>query len=89
MKAVKIPIDGVLDLHTFDPKELSHLLCDYLAACREKGICEIRVIHGKGTGAQRARVRNLLEMNSIVKGYRDAPPEQGGWGATLVTLVAG
>ena len=86
MKPVEIPIDGVLDLHTFNPKEVPDLIDDYLAACREKGIHEVRIIHGKGTGVQRARVRALLERNPKVKRYRDASPESGGWGATLVEL---
>lgn len=86
MKPVEIPIDGVLDLHTFNPKDLPDLLDDYLTACREKGIYGVRVVHGKGTGVQRARVRSLLERNLIVDRYWDAPPEAGGWGATLIAL---
>lgn len=86
MEPVEIPIDGVLDLHTFNPKELPDLLDDYLTACRQKGIYEVRVIHGKGTGVQKKRVRVLLERHSLVESYTDAPPESGGWGATLVVL---
>ncbi len=86
MKPVEIPIDGVLDLHTFNPKEVPDLIDDYLAVCRDKGIHEVRIIHGKGTGVQRVRVRALLERNPKVQSYRDAPPESGGWGATLAEL---
>ncbi|MCJ8501091.1 Smr/MutS family protein [Desulfatitalea alkaliphila] len=87
MKPIEVPIDGVLDLHTFNPKELPDLLDDYLSACHEKGIFAVRVIHGKGTGMQKARVRSLLAKHPLVGGFADAPPEAGGWGATLVSLV--
>ena len=86
MVPIEIPIDGVLDLHTFNPKELSHLLSDYLSACREKGIMSIRIIHGKGTGVQKARVRSLLSKNSMVVDFKDASEQWGGWGATVVTI---
>ncbi|MBR9981873.1 MAG: Smr/MutS family protein [Desulfatitalea sp.] len=83
-----MPIDGVLDLHTFNPKELPDLLDDYLAACHEKGIFTVRVIHGKGTGMQKARVRSLLEKHPLVSAFKDAPPAAGGWGATVVALIS-
>jgi DNA-nicking Smr family endonuclease len=86
MKPVEVPIDGVLDLHTFHPGELPFLIDDYLAACREKGIVSVRIIHGKGTGVQKARVRSLLAKHPMVRGFKDAPAQAGGWGATLVEL---
>ena len=86
MKPVVVPIDGVLDLHTFSPKELPSLLVDYLDACREEGIVHVRIIHGKGKGVQRARVQSLLKKNPLVKHFATAPEDAGGWGATLVEL---
>ncbi len=86
MAPIEIPIDGVLDLHTFNPKELPQLLSDYLSACREKGIMSIRIVHGKGTGVQKARVRSLLSKNPMVVAFKDAPEQRGGWGATVVTI---
>jgi DNA-nicking Smr family endonuclease len=86
MEPVEIPIDGVLDLHTFNPRDLPDLLIDYLSACHEKGIHEVRIIHGKGTGIQKKRVRALLAKNPRVRTFQDAPMEAGGWGATLVWL---
>ncbi len=86
MQPVELPIDGVLDLHAFNPKEVPDLLVDYLSACKEKGVRTVRIIHGKGTGVQKARVRSLLSKNPIVAGFKDAPPEAGGWGATIVEL---
>jgi len=86
MEPIEIPIDGVLDLHTFHPKDLPDLLEDYLSLCLERGILSVRVIHGKGIGVQKARVRALLSRNPIVRGFKDAPEQYGGWGATLVEL---
>ncbi len=88
MQPVQIPIDGVLDLHTFHPRDLPDLLTDYLNACHEKGIYSVRIIHGKGSGIQKKRVRELLKKNPLVRTCQDAPPEAGGWGATLVLLAA-
>ena len=86
MEPVVVPIDGVLDLHTFAPKELDDLLHAYIDACSEENIYDLRIIHGKGSGVLRSRVRSLLKKNSRVLCYQDAPVEAGGWGATLVTL---
>jgi DNA-nicking Smr family endonuclease len=83
---VQMPIDGVLDLHTFRPSDLPDLLKDYLQACEARGILNVRVIHGKGRGILRRRVRQLLADLPNVRRYQDAGPEAGGWGATLVTL---
>jgi DNA-nicking Smr family endonuclease len=86
MEPQVVPIDGVLDLHTFSPKEVPGLLDDYLTACREKGIFSVRIIHGKGKGVLRAKVRALLEKHPLVVGFSTAPETAGGWGATLVEL---
>jgi DNA-nicking Smr family endonuclease len=83
---VDIAVDGVLDLHPFDPRELRTLIPDYLAACHERGIKEVRLIHGKGRGAVRESVHALLSRSPLVARFRLAPPEAGGWGATLVDL---
>ena len=86
MKPIVVPIDGTLDLHTFNPVELPSLLTEYLSACREEGIAHVRIIHGKGKGVQRARVHSLLKKNPLVKHFSTAPEDAGGWGATLVEL---
>ena len=83
---LELPIDGILDLHTFQPREVKDLLPDYIAACREKGILEIRVIHGKGTGALRRTVHSILSRLPEVASFRLAGGDAGSWGATLVEL---
>jgi hypothetical protein len=85
--AVEIPIDGTLDLHTFLPGEIGDLLPDYLAECRARGILHLRIVHGKGTGQLRRSVHALLARSPIVLTYGAAPPERGGYGATLVELL--
>lgn len=83
---VIVEIDGTLDLHHFAPKDLKTLIPDYLAECQDKGIMEIKLIHGKGIGNLRRSVHALLERNPLVAGYRQAELHSGSWGATIVSL---
>lgn len=87
MKVVKLTIEDVLDLHTFRPKDIPDLLEDYFTECIKAGIYAVRIIHGKGKGIQKRRVQGLLERNTLVTSFKEAPPEAGGWGATLVELA--
>lgn len=89
LEPIELPIEGVLDLHTFNPSEVKELLPHYLDACRERRIFEIRVIHGKGKGTLRKTVHSILDKLPGVASYKLAGGEAGGWGATLVTLKSG
>lgn len=80
-----VPIDGVLDLHAFAPKDAASVVEEYIAACLDKGIHEVRIIHGKGIGELRRTVHALLEMHPNVAGF-SLDPGPSGWGATLVSL---
>jgi len=82
----QIPIDGVLDLHTFKPGDIKDLVPDYLAACQEKGIFQVRIIHGKGIGNLRRTVHAILAKHTEVASFTLDHPQYGGWGATLVQL---
>ena len=86
MEPIRIPISDVLDLHTFQPKEVPDLLTDYFSECIEAGIHSIRVIHGKGKGILKHRVHSILKKNALVQSFKDAPSERGGWGAKIVEL---
>jgi len=79
---IELPINGVLDLHTFNPREIKDLVPDYLAACRERGILQVRIIHGKGIG----NVHAILTKHPAVISFTLDHPQFGGWGATLVRL---
>ena len=83
---VRIPITDELDLHLFQPRDYPDLLADYLKECLKAGIVEVRIVHGKGTGFQRRRVREILTELPIVASFKDAPPQSGGWGATIAIL---
>ncbi len=85
-REVVLPIEDVLDLHTFAPRDIPDLVREYLTACVRHGLREVRLIHGRGTGTQRAVVRSVLSGHPLVLEFADAPPERGGWGATVVRL---
>ena len=87
MDPVNIPIEDVLDLHTFRPRDIPNLIEDYIIECIKLGFTSVRIIHGKGKGVQKMRVQELLKQNPRVVAFADAPPQAGGWGATLVTLT--
>ncbi len=82
---IELPINGVLDLHHFQPSDLGSLIPEYIEACLEKKIYSLRIIHGKGTGALRRGVHALLERNSHVVSYGLAT-DKSSWGATLVEI---
>ena len=86
---VELPIEDFIDLHNFEPRDIPSVVDDYLRAAREQGFREVRLIHGRGIGVQRERVRSVLSTHPLVTEYHDAPPERGGWGATIARLKDG
>jgi dsDNA-specific endonuclease/ATPase MutS2 len=82
---ISLPITDTLDLHTFHPREVKSLVTDYLHLAAEKGLTDIRIIHGKGTGTLRRIVHSVLDRHPLVASYRLAG-DASGWGATLVSL---
>jgi DNA-nicking Smr family endonuclease len=83
---VRLPLTGDLDLHPFSPREIPSVVEEYVRACRERGVLRLRLAHGRGKGVQRAVVRRVLASMPEVVSFSDAPPESGGWGATVVLL---
>lgn len=84
---VRIPVNGELDLHTFSPKDLGELLPSYLEACREAGIFEVRIVHGKGRGVLRETVHAFLRKSPLVKSYTLGDERSGSWGVTRAVLL--
>jgi DNA-nicking Smr family endonuclease len=85
--AIELLIDGVLDLHTFKPREIGALVPDYLEECRKRGILEVRIIHGKGIGNLQRTVHSILSKRADVARYAFASAMFGDRGATIVTLL--
>jgi dsDNA-specific endonuclease/ATPase MutS2 len=83
---VPLPIQDVLDLHTVSPRDVKAVVEEYLIETNRLGFKALRIIHGRGIGVQRELVRTVLAATPFVSSFADAPPEAGGWGATIVTL---
>jgi len=82
---VHIPINGVIDLHTFAPNEAGQVVDEYLNVCSQKGILEVKIIHGKGKGILRRTVESALRKHPLVLSFKlDSGPS--GWGATIAFL---
>ncbi len=86
-ESVEFPIDGTLDLHTFRPKDVKSLVPDYIEACMERGIYQIRIVHGKGSGTLRQIVHSILNKHPNVISFKHEGGSGGSWGATVVELT--
>ena len=86
---VSLPIEDALDLHSFRPADIPSVVEEYLVAAHARGFAEVRLIHGRGIGVQRAIVQSLLGRHPLVAAYADAPEDRGGRGATLVRFRRG
>jgi dsDNA-specific endonuclease/ATPase MutS2 len=84
---VEIPITDTLDLHPFQPREIPDVAREYLIEARARGLKQVRLIHGRGIGVQRERIRSLLASLDFVAEFHDADPTGGGWGSTVVRLA--
>jgi len=84
---VAIPITDVFDLHSVPARDIKDVVEAYLEEGHRMGLLAVRIIHGRGIGVQRETVRAVLARTSFVIAYGDAPPEAGGWGATIATLA--
>jgi dsDNA-specific endonuclease/ATPase MutS2 len=83
---VTIEIRDVFDLHTIAPRDVRRVVEEYLHEARRAGFQSVRIVHGKGAGVQREIVRSVLARTPFVERWTDAPPEAGGWGATIAHL---
>ena len=85
---VVLPLQDHIDLHPFAPRDIPSVVEEYVWQCHEEGLREVRLIHGRGKGVQRRIVQSALEKNPLVESCHDAPPERGGWGATVAVIRA-
>jgi hypothetical protein len=83
---IEIHVEDSIDLHSFPPRDVPDVVDAYLEEASSKGFTEVRLIHGRGIGVQRDRVQKLLARHPLVSGFHDAPPERGGWGATVAYI---
>jgi len=83
----EVPIEDALDLHAFAPRDIPSVVDEYVRAARDAGFREVRLIHGRGIGVQRARVRQVLATHPVVLSFRDAPDSH--LGATIAVLSEG
>lgn len=83
---VELPIDGILDLHTFQSRQVKPLILGYLLECQRRGIYKVRIIHGKGLGILQRKVHSVLRKMPEVVSFKVAGEGEGGWGATIVVL---
>jgi len=86
---IELPINGVIDLHTFLPQDVKDVVLEFIDECEARGIYELRIIHGKGIGQLRSTVHALLKKHPKVQSFALASEYYGGSGATIVRLVRG
>src|SRR6266496_632141 len=75
-----------LDMRGWSVDDALEELETYLNDAVMAGMSSVRVVHGKGTGALRAAVRERLAHHPLVKSYTSASPQEGGDGVTVVKL---
>ena len=80
----QVPIEDALDLHTFNPRDIKSVVEEYVNAAWERGLREVRLIHGRGRGVQRGIVQQALERHPLVVEFWDAPETH--LGATVARL---
>lgn len=83
-RPTRLPIEDTLDLHAFAPPDIPSVVDEYVQAAHQAGFREVRLIHGRGRGVQRAIVQQVLKQHRLVDDFWDAPETH--LGATVVRL---
>ena len=79
-----LPVDGTLDLHAFSPRDVRSVVAEYVTEAQARGLAEIRIIHGRGTGVLRGIVQAALEAHPLVEAFwDDTDSHLGATGARL------
>ena len=81
---IPIPIEGVIDLHAFAPRDIPSVVEEYVTEAHAAGLREVRLIHGRGIGVQRGIVQQALERHPLVEEFWDAAESH--LGATVARL---
>jgi DNA-nicking Smr family endonuclease len=79
-------VTDTLDLHGFFPQQIPAMVADFIDNALSLKLCRLRIVHGKGKSRLKWEVHQALKANPAVESFGDAPPESGGWGATVVVL---
>ncbi|MCM3879777.1 MAG: Smr/MutS family protein [Vicinamibacterales bacterium] len=82
---IPLPIDGILDLHAFQPADIPSVVDEYVSAAHAAGIRQLRLIHGRGHGVQRGIVQQLLDNHPLVAEFFDDADSH--LGATIALLI--
>lgn len=79
-------VTDTLDLHGYFPEQIPAMIQDFIGNARTLKLHRLRIVHGKGKSRLKYEVHKALKINPHVEVFGDAPPESGGWGATVVVL---
>lgn len=85
-EAFRVPIESQLDLHAFAPRDIPSVVDEYIRAAHERGLREVRLIHGRGKGVQRGIVQGVLDKHPLVEEFWDATETH--LGATVARLTS-
>jgi DNA-nicking Smr family endonuclease len=79
-------VEDQLDLHGLDRHTALSETTEFLKKAKRRGLRCVRIVHGKGLGVLKAKLRRWLPMKDEVLAFTQAPAAQGGSGALLVLL---
>jgi DNA mismatch repair protein MutS2 len=76
-----------LDIRGFRVEEASAAVVPFLDRALAAGLDQVHILHGKGTGALRMAVQDILDTTPHVADHNEAPLDEGGAGVTVVHLA--
>ena len=82
-----VVVTDTLDLHGFFPQQIPDMIRNFITNASKLGLRRLRIVHGKGKSRLKWEVHQVLRDSPEVESFGDAPPESGGWGATVVLLA--
>lgn len=79
-------VKSEIDIRGKNFEDAKDIVDKYLDDAYLSGLKSVRIIHGKGTGVLRQKLREHFRNVKIIKSYKDAEYNEGGDGVTVVTL---